>query len=141
MITGRWPKCLVSKPIQEFSKNKRKFDGLQTYCKECYKAINADTYKRLPKRRAKIRERNKDWRLENKRYIDRLRRMFRCRICGESEPVALDFHHLDPTKKDANIPRLLCHSRVKLKEEIRKCVVLCANCHRKHHAGITGFKL
>lgn len=51
-------------------------------------------------------------------------------------PVALDFHHLDPTEKDKNVGDLMSFSTQKLKEEIRKCVVLCANCHRMVHAGL-----
>lgn len=134
-------RCDVTKPKAEFSKNARKSDGLQVYCKLCYKTINADTYERLPQRRAKIRERNKSWTAKSQAFIDRIRSMFGCRICGENEPVALDFHHLDPTKKDTEVPKLLSYSREKLKTEIRKCVILCSNCHRKHHAGIEGFKL
>lgn len=133
------PRCNTT--TSEFSKNKRKKDGLQTYCKPCYKEINADTYLRLEKRRSKIRATNKATVARNKAFIDRVRRMFGCKICGENEPVALDFHHTDPSQKDTEVPKLLGYGRKKLLAEIRKCVVLCSNCHRKHHAGIEGFKL
>ena len=58
----------------------------------------------------------------------------RCTTCGFSHPAALDFHHVDPSKKEANIHKLLQSGRYsKVKEEIKKCIVLCANCHRIHH--------
>ena len=57
-----------------------------------------------------------------------------CTKCGFSHPAALDFHHEDPSKKEANINRLLSNGQFKkLEEELKKCVVLCANCHRIHH--------
>lgn len=58
----------------------------------------------------------------------------KCTICGFSHPAALDFHHEDPSKKEAHIHRLLQNGfNVKLKKELEKCIVLCANCHRIHH--------
>lgn len=52
------------------------------------------------------------------------------------EIVALDFHHLNPSEKDLEVSLLTRYSTKRVKDEIRKCVVLCANCHRKLHAGI-----
>ena len=58
-----------------------------------------------------------------------------CQICKESDPCCLDFHHVDPSKKDLAIAKLVSHkSKVKMLEEIKKCIVVCANCHRKIHA-------
>lgn len=134
-------KCDTTKEKSHFSRNSRKKDGLQGYCKMCCQLINADTYLRLPKRRAKIRENNAKMVAKNKRFIYLFRRLKGCIFCDEREPVALDFHHLDPKNKDLEVSKLVYYSLTKVKEEIRKCVVLCSNCHRKHHAGITGFKL
>jgi len=59
----------------------------------------------------------------------------RCTQCGESHPATLDFHHLvkDPSNKKIN--HLTCNGAYKQAiEEIQtKCIVLCSNCHRKHH--------
>ena len=57
-----------------------------------------------------------------------------CPFCGEKEPVALDFHHRDPDVKDGSVRRQTSLKRVQA--EAAKCVVLCANCHRKVHAGL-----
>ena len=55
--------------------------------------------------------------------------------CGEKRSYLLDFHHLDPTKKDSTVARLTSSSSSKqrIQDEIDKCIVLCANCHREFH--------
>ena len=55
-----------------------------------------------------------------------------CLHCGYSlSPYALDFDHLDPTIKKFDVSRRLCNGTLtSLFKEIRKCQVLCANCHR-----------
>ena len=55
--------------------------------------------------------------------------------CGEKRSYLLDFHHLDPTQKDSTVARLTSSSSSKqrIQDEIDKCIVLCANCHREFH--------
>ncbi len=59
---------------------------------------------------------------------------FECSQCGESRPPALDFHH--PNKKDKSVSKMVNdgHSKDSIREEIDRCLVLCANCHRKAHS-------
>ena len=56
-----------------------------------------------------------------------------CERCGYNKCIkALEFHHLDPSKKDFTIS----NDHFKLKEaveESKKCILLCANCHRELH--------
>ena len=61
-----------------------------------------------------------------------------CQCCGKSYPsVVMDLHHIDPsTKKDSVSNLLKSGSLQTLQEEIDKCAVLCANCHRLVHAGL-----
>jgi hypothetical protein len=63
----------------------------------------------------------------------------RCQICGYDRcNEALEFHHLDPTKKDFGISNKgYTRSWEKVKEEVDKGILLCANCHREFHAGIS----
>jgi hypothetical protein len=62
-----------------------------------------------------------------------------CVVCGESFNRCLEFHHVNPSKKAFEVSsriRIYREDRfLELKKEIRKCVVLCANCHKKLHAG------
>jgi len=62
----------------------------------------------------------------------------KCEVCGYGRcPEVLEFHHLDSSKKDFGIS-LKGYTRgwKRVKEELKKCVLLCANCHREVHAGI-----
>lgn len=67
----------------------------------------------------------------------------KCLCCGYNKcPQALQFHHLDPTKKDFGISTTgVTRSWEKIKVELDKCVLLCANCHAEVHAGITKIEL
>lgn len=53
-----------------------------------------------------------------------------CSVCGYNEdPVAMHFDHKDPKTKKKSIAHMLEYAIKTLIEEIRKCDVLCANCH------------
>jgi len=59
-----------------------------------------------------------------------------CYVCGYNKCTrALEFHHIDPTQKYKEIGNMLYHNTTEqLVEELKKCVVLCANCHKEHHS-------
>ncbi len=60
----------------------------------------------------------------------------RCRLCGYDRcAAALQFHHLDPTAKEFGLSQRGAHSLKKLRAEVRKCVLLCSNCHAEVEAG------
>ncbi len=63
----------------------------------------------------------------------------KCVLCGYNRcSGALEFHHRNPKKKDFSLSvRGLTRSWEKIKDEINKCVLICANCHREVHAGIS----
>jgi len=73
--------------------------------------------------------RNKRKRLQ--RFTSRVKMRFGCRECGyKKHPAALHFNHLDQEIKYKDVSKI--QSWVKLKREIRKCEILCANCHAIH---------
>lgn len=58
--------------------------------------------------------------------------MFSCVDCGESDPVVLDFDHVKGEKRRAIADMVSNYYSIKtIKDEIRKCEIRCANCHRK----------
>lgn len=58
----------------------------------------------------------------------------KCEHCGYNKShVALDFHHIDPTEKDADFSQMKDWVWDRIVEEIDKCLLLCANCHREEH--------
>ena len=58
-----------------------------------------------------------------------------CCVCGEMDPICLDFHHYNQDEKEFNISQTMTHSIPDMLAEASKCVVVCSNCHRKIHAG------
>ena len=60
----------------------------------------------------------------------------KCSCCGYDKYLcALDIHHIDPKDKDEKFRRHSGWSWERLKQELDKCILLCANCHRAFHAG------
>jgi transposase len=62
----------------------------------------------------------------------------RCRICGyDKDPRALEFQHLDPLTKRMPLSAAgISYALNTLREEAKKCVLLCANCHAEVENGI-----
>lgn len=67
-------------------------------------------------------------------WVHEIKSSFKCE-CGEDHPATLDFHHVDASKKEASISVALVRgwSKDRIREELKKCKVVCANCHRKLH--------
>lgn len=78
------------------------------------------------------------WRQNNKR---RLLEAFGncCCICGYNKcPRAMQFHHLDPNEKEfAQGVDGQTRSLARQVEELKKCVLLCANCHMEVHDNVS----
>ena len=57
-----------------------------------------------------------------------------CEMCGEDHISTFDFHHIEKHPDNRAVNKLVSDYNFKeAYEEIKKCMVLCANCHRKHH--------
>ena len=69
-----------------------------------------------------------------KAYVDNYKMNKGCARCGFNEhPVALEFDHIDPSKKSKTVSQLVKKGVMKnIISEIEKCQVLCSNCHRIH---------
>lgn len=57
-----------------------------------------------------------------------------CVDCGEKDPICLEFDHRDPLTKEFNIGEGYNKSEKDILQEISKCDIVCANCHRKRTA-------
>ena len=64
----------------------------------------------------------------------------KCEICGyDKNYAALEFHHIDPEEKEFQLDarRIANTSKTRLFEELKKCKLVCANCHREiHHSDL-----
>lgn len=150
-------RCGENKRLADFSFNsgwKRKLAADPTRyrkrCKKCSRAPSAaadtpgfNAKRAAPRKRLSDTER----RSREARYKRRKRRVTRvkaleylaekgCCECGTHDPRVLEFDHIEPCDKEHAVSRLLCDGyswgTEKLRAEIRKCRVICANCHRKH---------
>ncbi|AEW47723.1 putative HNH endonuclease 2 [Bacillus phage BCU4] len=62
----------------------------------------------------------------------------KCSICGYDRcRWALEFHHINPEDKEFGISDGNTRSWDKVKVELDKCILLCANCHREVESGFT----
>jgi len=89
------------------------------------------------KNREKEKERTKKRSKKIKTWFKKFKSQFKCEECGEDHPACLDFHHVKD--KEAGVTELAIRQKVskeRIKEEVKKCKVLCSNCHRKVHSNI-----
>jgi len=58
-----------------------------------------------------------------------------CGITGKENPWAMEFHHTHPENKRDLVSYMVAqgYAKKRIMEEVAKCKVVCANCHRKHH--------
>jgi hypothetical protein len=61
-----------------------------------------------------------------------------CVVCKYARcERSLTFHHVDPAQKNFTIAQHMNRSWKAIEAELRKCVLLCMNCHGEVHAGVT----
>jgi hypothetical protein len=84
--------------------------------------------------REKTKVRNAALRARNRAWINEYISGKCCAECSENHPGVLDFHHIDPETKYKEVALLLRNAALDtIQAEIAKCIILCANCHRKFH--------
>jgi len=120
--------------LSNFNKSSKSKDGLQPFCRDCNRKAHQRWY-----------EENKDYskkkaRAYDKIYYERVDAFLTeykstnpCVDCKKiHKPWRMDFDHLDPSIKFDNIADMRQRriSLKRIKEEIVKCELVCANCHR-----------
>jgi hypothetical protein len=76
---------------------------------------------------------------KHRKLIKRYKLLIGCSRCGyKNYDKALEFHHLGEVEKVDSVSAMLREnvSTKRLKAEIRKCIVVCANCHREIHRDV-----
>ena len=117
METKICSKCGRELPIENFNFRNKLKGTRRADCKECHNGHMKQVYKK------------------KKDEIQEMKANIACAKCGENRGYVLDFHHIDPETKIDTVARLTSNTYniEKVKEEIKKCIVLCANCHREFH--------
>lgn len=114
--TKKCNRCGAVFPSDQFPKSGKSRNGTQKYKPYCYRCQREIT---------RVRYQTQKARLDAQRTA--------CCKCGETRSYVLDFHHYDPATKKFTIGRAPLRSAKQMDEEVKKCVVLCANCHREFH--------
>ena len=133
--------CRVLKEESQFNNDKNQKDKLSKYCRECTALHAKKHYYKNKKQRVKNILESRKKRVERvRREINELKRTQGCYFCKENEPVCIDFHHLNSEKKEYLVSKMIgVVSKKKLEDEIKKCITVCANCHRKLHKGLINY--
>lgn len=147
--------CGEIKSVKEFQRSKKnRTTGLRGECNECRYKIRSKWYnspgkkEELKKKRriyssnennkVKRRKQMKKYWNKNKQYIENIKDKLCCQICGENRKNCLEFHHIIPINKRGKKNRV-CYfytqSLTRCLEELTKCALLCANCHKLVHSG------
>lgn len=122
----------TEQPLDNFSINENKSDGLNSECKDCAKKYARQYYKKNKEKHKKAVQKGVDYK---RAKIGRYKMEHGCCRCGYNEhPSALCFHHLDPEEKEFTIGSNIHLPWEILLVEIEKCEVLCMNCHSIEHS-------
>lgn len=124
--------CQILKPVENFNKDSNSKDGLQYYCKDCNKNYFKKNKSRLT---GLVITKRKEYNAERLQFTLKFLKEKGCVDCGESDPIVLEFDHVRGEKINSISKMVQCaYSITKIKEEIDKCEVRCANCHRRKTA-------
>lgn len=133
-------KCNAIKPESSFYVKNKKTRARYSYCIECQAAFGRGWYKlNRQKTLDRTRARNKLIAESNTAYIWSYLESHPCVDCGESDPVVLEFDHVDQSNKTSNVSDMRVRSIKSIDAEIAKCEVRCANCHRRRTATQLGW--
>jgi hypothetical protein len=129
-------------PLEEhFNKRVSTKDGFQERCKKCESEHHKQHYKkRTAYYKEKASRHKKEYQKRNLLFTVEYLKSHPCIDCGESDFVVLEFDHVRGQK--INNVSCMIGTGVpleKLKEEIEKCEVRCANCHRRKTAKQLGW--
>lgn len=123
--------CHLAKELTEFNVRNRAKNTYHGYCKDCAKTYQQQWYAANKSEHKQDVYRLRRIRLEEIRtYIRQLKESTPCTDCGRNYPwYVMDFDHIrDKTDTVSQIARHQTLTRVI--EEIAKCEIRCANCHR-----------
>ena len=130
-------RCKKEKLVEKFNfKNKAK-NIRQSHCKECTRFFIKNHYnKNREYYLTKSHKRNKFLRYNINNYVKNHLSTHPCVDCGEKDITVLEFDHTGELTKLKAVSHLIRarYSISKIQEEINKCEVRCANCHRRKTA-------
>ena len=94
METKRCTHCGEDKPLDQFSKNRNKLDGLQSWCRSCKKDHDHVYFQTSLPRRERLKKTNSEALDARRRQALEYLQNHSCVDCGEADPVVLNFDHV-----------------------------------------------
>lgn len=125
--------CKQDKELSDFNKNKSKKDGLNSICRECSNKRSKKYYSENKQHHVDvIIKRNNKIKGESQNKLLEIFRKSSCKDCGNKDYRVFEFDHLPRYKKFRDVGNMLCsgYSWERILDEIKKCDIVCANCHR-----------
>jgi len=133
-MTKRCPKCTQELPAEMFSI--RAPGKLTSYCKRCQRAYCKEHYQRyVRKHNTRRNNSTQRYRSRNRVLLMEYLRTHPCVDCGEADQVVLELDHVRGAKScEISVMVAAGRSWKRIEDELAKCVVRCANCHRRKTA-------
>lgn len=124
-------KCKTLKNDNEFHSRNKALGTFSSNCKICRKLIHKQHYQA---NRNNYKEKSLETKNRNREFIIEYLKLHPCIDCGEKDPIVLEFDHL--SNKSKLISKMVNDGNCikSIQKEIDKCVVRCANCHRRKTA-------
>lgn len=138
--------CQEEKTLDHYSFKNRAKGIYSKQCKQCHNAYVREQWYTKPENRKKqiaaSKKTNDRNRSANRQRIWDYLLKHPCIDCGETNPVVLEFDHIDRKTKKKDISRMTSsYGWPPIEKEINKCEVRCANCHRIKTAKDLGWYL
>lgn len=125
--------CKTEKSEEAFDFKDKKKGIRRATCKTCRRTKDAKYYQSNKTRREAVKTSKQQRRELAQKFITRVKQRSCCSNCGEDRWYTLDFHHLgDKSYTVSHMPRRGI-SLDSIKKEIRKCIIVCKNCHAEIH--------
>ena len=135
----RCGRCHLEKPLEQFAWRRKALGQLDNYCRPCRAAYKQEHYRAHRQRYIDAAGRRKRRVVSNRMaYLVAYLKENPCVDCGESDPIVLEFDHLRD-KRFSISEGLQGRNWQSVLDEIAKCEVVCANCHRRRTARRGGF--
>ena len=134
-------RCDLWKPLEDFPYKNQPRGTRSSYCRDCCRIYGREHY-RLNRSAylEKARKRRMRYRSACQLYAYDYLIAHPCVDCGESDPVVLDFDHIDRAQKTREVAWFIRRQDLAgLAAEIEKCEVRCANDHRRKTARDLGY--